>query len=77
MDRRQGSYANAGLAGLRHGLRTRLRDVLAGAEVLIEEAYMLHNDRALDLLRHAHSAGLAALNDVNQVLANRKLGRTG
>ena len=70
-DRRQGSYSNAELAELRHGLRTPLREVLTGTEVLIEEASTLHNDRALDLLRHVHSAGLAALGEVNQALSNR------
>jgi DNA-binding response OmpR family regulator len=71
-DRRLGNYRNAELAELRHSLRTPLREVLSGAEILIEEASMLHNDRALDLLRHIHSAGLAALNDVNLALSNRE-----
>jgi DNA-binding response OmpR family regulator len=70
-DRRLGNYRNADLAELRHGLRTPLREVLSGTELLIEEASMMHNDRALDLLRHMHSAGLAALNDINLALSNR------
>ena len=70
-DRRLGNYRNAELAELRHGLRTPLREVLSRAATLIEEASTLHNDRALDLLRHLHSAGLAALNDINLALSNR------
>ncbi len=70
-DRRRDSYANAVLAELRHGLRTPFREILQTAEILIEEASTLHNERALDLLRHIHSAGLGALADVNQALSNR------
>lgn len=76
-DRRLGNYRNADLAELRHGLRMPLRDVLSGTEILIEEASTLHNDRALDLLRHMHSAGLAALNDINLALSNREFVEQG
>lgn len=70
-DRRQVNFQNAELAELRHRFRSPVREILAGAEILIEEASTLRNERALDLLRHIHSAALAALNDISQGLANR------
>jgi CheY-like chemotaxis protein len=70
-ERRLVNFRNAELAELRHRFRTPVREILAGAEILIEEASTLRNERALDLLRHIHSAGLAALNDIGQTLANR------
>lgn len=70
-DRRLVNFRNAELAELRHRFRSPVREILAGAEILIEEASTLRNERALDLLRHIHSAGLAALNDIGQTLSNR------
>jgi len=70
-DRRLVNFRNAELAELRHRFRAPVREILAGAEILIEEASTLRNERALDLLRHIHSAGLAALNDIGQTLSNR------
>lgn len=70
-ERRLGNFRNADLAELRHRFRTPFRQILASAEILIEEASTLRSARALDLLRHIHSAGLAALNDIGQTLANR------
>ena len=64
-------FRNADLAELRHRFRAPIRDILSGAEILIEEASILRNERALGLLRHIHSAGLAVLSDVRQSLANR------
>ena len=70
-ERRLGNYRNADLAELRHRFRAPVREIMTGAEILIEEASTLRNERALNLLRHIHSAALAALNDVGQALANR------
>jgi len=70
-DHRLVNFRNADLAELRHRFRTPVREILSGAEILIEEASTLRNEAALDLLRHIHSAALAALNDISQALANR------
>ena len=60
------------LAELRHNLRTSINHILGYTEILIEDASEARNARALDALRHIHSACLGALRDINEGLANRE-----
>ena len=62
---------NAALAELRHNLRTPVNQILGYTEMLIEDASDARNERALEPLRHIHSAARGALADINQSLANR------
>jgi signal transduction histidine kinase len=65
-------WKHAELAELRHNLRTPVNHILGYTEMLIEDASEARNARALDALRHIHSAARAILSDVNDGLANRE-----
>ncbi len=70
-DAQPGQLRNADLAELRHSLRTPINQVLGYAELLIEDASDAGHANALEALRHIHSAGRAALSDINEALGNR------
>ena len=64
--------SGAQLSELRHNLRTALKLILSYAEMLIEDAAASGITQSLDALRHVHSAGRAALADLNDALAHRE-----
>jgi len=63
--------AGAELAGIRHHVRTPVKEILGSSESLIEDASASGSTKPLEALRGIHSAAGAALADINECLANR------